>query len=42
MSLVLMLPPLKIPIWENLSRFASVIARVCIPPMENPAIARCG
>ena len=37
-----MLPPLKMPIWENLSRLANVIVRVCMPPMERPAMARWG
>jgi hypothetical protein len=37
-----MLPPLKMPMWENLSRLARVICRVCMPPMERPAMARWG
>src|SRR5688572_2674428 len=33
-----MLPPLNTPMWENLSRWASVMARVCIPPIESAAV----
>ncbi len=40
-SSTVMVPPLKIPTWENTSGLASVMAFVCIPPMERPAMARC-
>ena len=32
----------KMPMWENVSRWARVIVRVCMPPMERPAMARWG
>ncbi len=33
--------PLKPPMYENRSRWSSVIWNVCPPPMDSPAIARC-
>src|ERR1017187_1266906 len=32
-------PPLKKPMWENLSRLAIVTDAVCMPPIERPAMA---
>ena len=40
MSSMVMLPPLNIPTFEKTSGLASVITRVCIPPIERPAMAR--
>jgi hypothetical protein len=37
-----MLPPLNIPMCENLSRLARVICRVWAPPIDSPAMARFG
>ena len=37
-----MLPPLKMPICENVSKCAGAMARVCMPPIERPARARWG
>ncbi len=37
-----MVPPLKRPMCENVSRFFRVIDLVSIPPMERPAMARWG
>src|ERR1017187_1651424 len=34
-------PPLKKPMWENLSRLAMVTDAVCMPPIERPAMALC-
>ena len=42
MSAGVMVPPLKRPMWENLSRLARVMVLVCMPPIERPAIARLG
>jgi hypothetical protein len=42
MFVTAMLPPLNTPMCENLSRCAGAMLRVCMPPMERPAIARCG
>src|SRR5579871_2674870 len=37
-----MLPPLKMPMCENLSRLARAICLVCAPPIDSAAMARCG
>ena len=36
------IPALNTPMAENRSRLANAMFSVCAPPMESPAMARCG